>query len=91
MKTLTQKDRIIRHLNDKGSITALEAMKEYGIMRLTSRICELKDEGYNIRIEFVSSKNRYNEPVSFSKYSLVEYPEHTGINGVDSAIKELEK
>ena len=91
MKTLTQKDRIIRHLNDKGSITALEAMKEYGIMRLTSRICELKDEGYNIRSEFVSCKNRYNEPVSFSKYSLVEYPEHTGINGVDSAIKELEK
>ena len=91
MKTLTQKDRIIRHLNDKGSVTALEAMKEYGIMRLTSRICELKDEGYNIRSEFVSAKNRYNEPVSFSKYSLVEYPEHTGINGVDNAIKELEK
>jgi hypothetical protein len=71
MKTLTQKDRIIRHLNDKGSITALEAMKEYGIMRLTSRISELKDEGYNIRSEFVSAKNRYKEPVSFSKYSLV--------------------
>ena len=60
-------------------------------MRLTSRICELKDEGYNIRSEFVSAKNRYNEPVSFSKYSLVEYPEHTGINGVDNAIIELEK
>ena len=71
MKTLTQKDRILRHLNDKGSITALEAMKEYGIMRLTSRVCELKDQGYNIRSEFVSSKNRYNERVSFSKYSLI--------------------
>tara|TARA_Y100000401_G_scaffold95683_1_gene82502 strand:- start:477 stop:692 length:216 start_codon:yes stop_codon:yes gene_type:complete len=71
MKTLTQKDRIIRHLNDKGSITALEAMKEYGIMQLASRIYELKDQGYNIRSEFVSSKNRYKEPVSFSKYSLV--------------------
>tara|TARA_R100000781_G_scaffold11049_1_gene10229 strand:- start:416 stop:643 length:228 start_codon:yes stop_codon:yes gene_type:complete len=70
MKPLTQKDRIIRHLKDKGSITALEAMKEYGIMRLTSRICELKDQGYNIKSEFVSSKNRYNESVSFSKYSL---------------------
>ena len=91
MKTLTQKDRIIRHLNDKGSITALDAMKDYGIMRLASRISELKDEGYNIRSEFVSSKNRYNEPVSFSKYSLVEYPKHTGINGVDNAIKQLVK
>tara|TARA_R100000773_G_scaffold43319_1_gene41622 strand:+ start:136 stop:351 length:216 start_codon:yes stop_codon:yes gene_type:complete len=67
---LTQKQRIIRHLKDKGSITALQAMKEYGIMRLTSRICELKDEGYNIKSEFVSSKNRYNEAVSYSKYTL---------------------
>ena len=71
MKTLTQKERILRHLKDKGSITSLEAMKEYGIMRLTSRVCELKNEGYKIRSEFVSSKNRYNEPVSFSKYSLM--------------------
>tara|TARA_R100000654_G_C2637683_1_gene121164 strand:+ start:444 stop:695 length:252 start_codon:yes stop_codon:yes gene_type:complete len=71
MKKMTQKERVVRHLNDKGSITSLEAMKEYGIMRLTSRICELKDEGYKIRSEFVSSKNRYNEPVSFSKYSLM--------------------
>ena len=72
MKTLTQKERILRHLKDRKTITALEAMKEYGIMRLTSRICELKNEGHNIRSEFVSSKNRYNEPVSFSKYSLIK-------------------
>jgi|TARA_R100001086_G_C11833053_1_gene257127 hypothetical protein len=72
MKTLTQNQRIIRHLKDKGSITALEAMKEYGIMRLSSRVCELKDQGYLIRSEFVSSKNRYNESVSFSKYSLIK-------------------
>tara|TARA_Y100000114_G_C11704082_1_gene299998 strand:+ start:468 stop:683 length:216 start_codon:yes stop_codon:yes gene_type:complete len=67
---LTQKQRIIRHLKDKGSITALQAMKEYGIMRLTSRICELKNEGYNIKSEFISSKNRYNETVSYSKYTF---------------------
>jgi hypothetical protein len=72
MKTLTQKDRIIRHLKEKESITSLEAMQEYGIMRLTSRVCELKDQGYKIRSEFISSKNRYNEPVSFSKYTLMK-------------------
>jgi hypothetical protein len=72
MKTLTQKDRILRHLKDRETITSLEAMTEYGIMRLTSRICELKNEGYRIRSEFVSSKNRYDEPVSFSKYSLIK-------------------
>jgi hypothetical protein len=47
-------------------------MNEYGIMRLSSRVCELRDEGYNIKSEFVSSKNRYNEPVSFSKYSIID-------------------
>ena len=31
---ITQCERILRHLNDFGSITSLEAMQDYGIMRL---------------------------------------------------------
>jgi hypothetical protein len=89
-KIMTQKERILRHFNDKGSITALEAMKEYGIMRLTSRICELKDEGYNIKSEFVSSTNRYGEKVSFSKYTLIEPKmDYTGIKHVDKVISDI--
>jgi len=67
MKLPTQKQRIIRHLKDKGSITALQAMKEYGIMRLTSRICELKDEpnvvykGETFKDHFADWKNRLTE------------------------------
>jgi len=73
MKTkLSQKDKVLRHLKEIGPITPLDAFNDYAIMRLTSRICELKDEGYRIRSEFVGSKNRYNEPVSFSKYSLIQ-------------------
>ena len=67
---LNQKQKVLRHLKNYGSITPLEAFNDYAIMRLTSRICELKDEGYNIKSEFVSSKNRYNESVSYSKYTL---------------------
>lgn len=69
---INQKQRVLRHLKEVGPLTSLDAMKEYGIMRLTSRICELKDEGHKIRSEFVSSTNRYNEPVSFSKYTLIQ-------------------
>ena len=88
-KIMTQKDRILRHFNDKGSITALEAMKEYGIMRLTSRICELKNEGYNIKSEFVSSTNRYGEKVSFSKYTLIDKKDMTDMNVVNDFIASI--
>lgn len=61
---------IIRHMEERGSITSLEAMQEYGIMRLASRITDLKKAGYPIRREMVTRKNRYGETVSFARYSL---------------------
>ena len=67
---MNQCDRIIRHLEDYGSITSLEAMKEYGIMRLASRITDLKRKGYKIASETVSGENRYGEPTHYSKYRL---------------------
>ena len=42
---MTQHDRILRHLYDYGTISTLEGMTEYGIMRLSARISELKDRG----------------------------------------------
>ena len=70
MAKLTQCDRILRHLNDHGSITSLEAMSEYGIMRLASRINDLKGMGYPILSERMTGKNRYNETTSYSVYRL---------------------
>ena len=70
MNKLTQKEKVLRHLKEVGPITPLDALSDYAIMRLTSRICELKDEGYDIKSELVSSKNKFGEKVSFSKYTL---------------------
>ena len=67
---MTQHDRILRHLEDVGSLTQAEAFLEYGIGRLSSRICELRAAGYPIKSEFVAGKNRYGEPISFVRYSL---------------------
>lgn len=67
---MTQCERIIRHLEDYGSITSATAMEEYGIMRLASRIADLKQMGIPIKKEMVSGKNRYGEPTSFARYSL---------------------
>ena len=58
---MTQCERILRHMQDYGSITSLEAVNEYGILRLASRICDLKDAGFPIKAEKVTGKNRYGE------------------------------
>lgn len=69
---MTQCERIIRHLQDYGSITSLEAMKEYGIMRLASRINDLKNRGIKIISITEKSKNRYGEPTKYSVYMLAD-------------------
>lgn len=72
----TQCDRILRHLNDYGSITSAIAMEEYGIYRLASRISDLKGQGYNIISETKTAKNRYGETTHFSVYRLAEEKEN---------------
>ena len=71
MKT-RQIDRILRHLRDYGSITSLEAITEYGILRLASRINDLKRSGYSIISEPKTGKNRYGETTHFKVYKLAE-------------------
>lgn len=67
---MTQCERILRHMRDYGSITSLEAVNEYGILRLASRICDLKASGFPVKAEKVTGKNRYGETTSYSRYSL---------------------
>lgn len=69
---MTQCERIIRHLEDYGTITSLEAIVEYGILRLASRINDLRRQGYAISSETQTGKNRYGEPTHYSVYKLVK-------------------
>ena len=69
---MTQNERIMNHLKECGSITQLEAMREYGIYRLASRISDLRKEGIKIKREMVKGKNRYGEKIAFAKYRLEE-------------------
>ena len=68
----TQCERILRHLRDYGSINPIEAISEYGIFRLASRINDLKRQGYNISAERGKGQNRYGEQTTFAVYHLVE-------------------
>ena len=62
----------MRHLKDYGSITSLEAMQDYGIMRLASRINDLKNMGHKIISLTEKNKNRYGETVYYSVYMLAD-------------------
>lgn len=65
-----QVDRILRYLQEFGSMTSLEALENFGIMRTASRISELRKAGHKIKTETIKSKNRFGEDVHFGKYIL---------------------
>lgn len=68
---MTQCERVLRHMKDFGGITSAEAISEYGIYRLASRISDLKRLGIPIKKEMVSGKNRFGESTSFARYSII--------------------
>lgn len=72
----TQKERVLRYLIDHGSITPLDALREFGVMRLAAVIFELRDPygkyGYHIVTEYETAKNRYGENVAYARYVLEE-------------------
>lgn len=67
---LSQCDIVLRHLQAFGSLTSLEAVNEYGILRLASRINDLKRMGYNITSTTEAGKNRFGEKTHYSVYRL---------------------
>lgn len=62
-----------------GSISSFEAFADLGIVRLASRIHDLKCQGYNISSEIKTSKNRFNEPVAYKVYRLADGGNNNGI------------
>ena len=70
MAKMTQCDRILRHLEDFDSIDPMTAIKDYGCMRLASRIADLKGRGIKIIAERTKGKNRYGEQTSYCVYRL---------------------
>lgn len=69
---MKQAERVLKYMRDFGSITQMEAIRDIGCMRLGARIFDLKREGYTIKKETETSKNRYGEDTSYARYRLVE-------------------
>lgn len=79
MSKVTQAQRVLDYLDENGGITQLEALKELGVMRLASRISDLKKQGYPIRSDVVAVKNRYGESCYIKRYSLWEADENVQV------------
>ena len=69
---MKQSERILDYLNKFGSITPLDAFRDLGITKLATRVSEMKKEGIEFEQEYVKTKNRFNEEVSYMKYRLKE-------------------
>jgi hypothetical protein len=67
---ISQKKRILKYMNDFGSITTYDAFKDIGCTKLTTRISELRQEGYLIIGTAETSTNRYGEKVTYNRYRL---------------------
>lgn len=68
----TQNQKIIEYIREFGSITQRDAFEDLGVMRLASRISDLRRLGYPIESETETVKNRYGEPCRIKRYSINE-------------------
>lgn len=65
---MTQKERISKYLDDFGSITQLEAIRDIGVMRLGARIWEMVRAGEPIICEMEKGTNRYGQTTRYARY-----------------------
>ena len=72
-KKMTKTKAVMLHLEDFGSITSWESIKEYGATRLSAIIYNLRHR-YNMMIisEKVNFIDRYGTNSSFAKYVYVK-------------------
>ena len=72
LRQMTQKDRVLNHLQTYGRIDPHEALERYGVMRLGARIWDLRHDGYSISTAPTSGINRYGDAISYATYIYSE-------------------
>lgn len=71
---MSQKDLVLRHLQDFGSITSMDAFNDYGITRLSAVVYDLREAGYKIKTNDETRKNRYGVATTYARYTLDREP-----------------
>ena len=70
MSKQTQAQRVLNYIETFGAITQLEALTDLGVMRLASRISDLKKQGHPIISETITVRNRFEEDCYIKQYRL---------------------
>lgn len=67
---MTQAQQIKEYMKMYGSITPIDALREFGCMRLSARINDLERQGLEIIHEIEHSTNRFGKKVYYARYRL---------------------
>lgn len=67
-----QRQRLLAYMQIHGGITQYEALERLSILRLASRISEIKKLGYPVKSKRVTVINKYGEKCRVSRYWLEE-------------------
>ena len=67
---MNQNDIVLNHLRSGRTINALQSLKEYGIMRLASRISDIRKENIGIPIDVKMEKNELTGK-HYAQYKLI--------------------
>lgn len=70
MNKVKQTDRVLAYIREFGSISQLEALRDLGVMRLASRISDLRRQGEDIVSWREAVKNRYGEKCYIKRYGI---------------------
>lgn len=66
---ITQCEMIEDYIDEYGSISALEALRDLGCYRLASRIADLKKQGHKIKSKMVAVRTRNGGTTHIASYS----------------------
>ena len=77
---MTQNKLILQHLEEGHSITAIEALRDFGCFRLASRINDLRNQGNLILKRNKTVLTRKNGNVTVAEYYLS--PSNSVVNGL---------
>ena len=78
-KKFTMVDRVLRHIETTGDITAWEAIQQLGCTRLSEYIRQLREQGYDIQDEWIKARNRYDEEIKYKRYFITEVRDNLDI------------
>ena len=67
---MSQRERLLDHLQSGDTIDRLRALTELGIFELSARIIDLEEQGFNIDKKRKTVANRWGEKIRVVEYRL---------------------